>query len=139
MRLKFSGCLATSRTMKMFALFLALVCSVVAAPPTKPTGNAAAPKVEKDITPLLTSATWKWDHPTVKGRTLKFRKDGTCESNIWKGVWKVTAPLHVEIVMDGNRKMELDFKEDLTGFTGKHPDGGDVVGVRLGEVPAGLK
>ena len=48
--------------MRPILLMLALVTSVFAA------------DKGKDITPLLTSASWQWQHPIAKGiRTLKFK------------------------------------------------------------------
>ncbi len=117
--------------MKALLLFFVFVFSAIhGAPPLS---------AERDITPLLTSATWKWDHPAAKGRSLKFRGDGTCEATLWKGVWKITAHRHVEITLSGNNKVELDFNEAVTEFTGTHTDGLPIVGKRQGEVPASLK
>jgi hypothetical protein len=103
---------------------------------------AAEPaKKEKDITPLITSVVWKWDHPTAKGRTLKFKKDGTCESTHWKGVWKKVGERKVEIVQSGNinLKTTIEFTEDFTSFKGTHHDGGEIVGKRVGDVPSGVR
>jgi hypothetical protein len=105
--------------MRPIFLLLALVASALAA--------------EKDITPLLTKAKWTWDHPAAKGRTLKFNADGTCEATLWKGLWKITGPHHVEITLPGDKKTELDFNEAVTEFTGVHTDGERIVGRRSGE------
>lgn len=113
--------------MKALLLLLALVLTAFAAPK------------EKDITPLLTSATWKWDHPSEKGRIFKFKKDGVVDSGTWKGVWVLTSPFHVQITMEATRKFELDFNKEVTAFTGTHPDGFKIEGKRVGEVPSSLK
>lgn len=100
---------------------------------------AETPKGEKDITPMLTSATWKWDHPTAKNRTLRFKADGTCETTHWKGVWKIESGRTVTLTQAGNKKTVITFDEKFTGFTGTHHDGLAVTGKRVGEVPSSLR
>jgi hypothetical protein len=94
---------------------------------------------EKDITPAIVNVVWKWDHPTAKGRTLKFKTDGTCQATLWNGVWKLTGPRHVEITLAGNKKFQIDFDEKLTAFTGTHYDGLPVTGKRQGDVPSSVR
>jgi hypothetical protein len=113
--------------MKALLLLLAITVSVFAA--EKP----------KDITQLITSATWKWDHPTAKGRMLKFKKDGTCETTHWNGVWKVIGPRSVSLTQSGNKQTKITFSEDFGSFTGTHHDGLEVVGKRLGDLPASVR
>lgn len=111
--------------MKILIAFLLIVAQAVAA--------------EKSIGPLITSASWKWDHTTAKGRTMKFRPDGTCETTLWSGVWEATGKRDVTITQPGNLQTHITFSEDWSGFTGTHHDGGKIVGRRQGDVPPGLR
>lgn len=91
-----------------------------------------------DITPLITSAQWKWDHPNAKGRVLKIRPDGTCESTLWKGVWKKTGEREITITQNA-KQTRITFSEDWTSFEGVHHDGERIAGKRQGDVPPGLR
>ena len=99
----------------------------------------AGDKSDKDITPLLTSSTWKWDHPTAKNNTLTFKKDGTCKSNHWTAVWSLKDRRTVELVFKSAKRATLVFDDEVTSFKGTHADGLELTGKRVGEVPASLR
>jgi hypothetical protein len=45
----------------------------------------------------------------------------------------------VTLTHGGNKQTKITFNEDFSGFTGTHNDGLEIIGKRLGELPAGLR
>ncbi len=99
---------------------------------------SASMAADKDITPLITGVVWKWDHPNAKDRSMKFRTDGTCETTLWKGVWKIIGERKVDLNNNGLHTV-ITFNDRFTGFEGVHHDGQAVVGRRVGDVPVSLR
>lgn len=131
--------------MKTLVLLLTFVASMsFAQVPVKPVAPAVPvvpvppAKAPENFTSKITGCTWKWDHPTVKGRMMVFYADGNFKTTIFNGVWKITGERQVTLNREG-KLISITFAKDFKSFIGKHHDGMDIEGKRLGDVPSSLK
>lgn len=95
---------------------------------------------DKDITPFLTSAVWKYDHPAKLDVSLRFYRGGKATSETgWDAVWRHTGERTVELTMKDKRTATITFAEDFKAFQGKFFDGAEITGRRRGDVASSLR
>ncbi len=99
-----------------------------------------APKNAKPITPaFLTSTEWRYDQPNVKGRSIKFRSDGTCSAETWSGLWVIEGTKMVRITLKDKRSALLHFDVEKQTLSGVGFDGMLMTGRRKGEIPSSAR
>ena len=98
----------------------------------------AAPK-ERDITPLITGATWNYDHSTRIGLRVRFYPDGRAISVNWKGVWKQVSKNTIVVTDQNKNKAVFVFDDKFATYSAVHFDGEKITGARSGDVPAGIR
>lgn len=117
--------------MKLLTLAIALALSL---------STFAAEKKDRDITTLITSSAWQYDHPTKLGVNMRFYADHSVKSSSgWKGVWKQIDEKTVQIILSDKRTCSLTFTEDFKSYSGMFFDQMEVKGKRLGDLPASLR
>ncbi len=100
----------------------------------------AADKQDRDISPLITSSAWQYDHPTKLGVTMRFYKDRSVKSSSgWKGVWKQVDKQTVQIILSDKRTCALTFSDDFKSYSGMFFDQMEITGKRQGDLPASLR